>query len=175
MPSRSPRLAQDGRATRTGKTILIRAAKEFRRFLFLTLGDMETVLRVRNVTKAYQALRAVNGISFEVHAGEIVGLLGPNGAGKTTTISMILGILAPSSGRIEVLGKEIPKEKAVPPAYAFEGMRELLVAGSVSISNLVWGLLSAVGYVILTYLFFVYIYEYVLKTGLLTRFSAENG
>jgi ABC-2 type transport system ATP-binding protein len=40
-------------------------------------------------------------------------LLGPNGAGKTTTISMMLGVLAPSAGRIEVLGKEIPKEKAV--------------------------------------------------------------
>ena len=80
---------------------------------------METVLRVSNVTKAYHALRAVNGISFEVNAGEIVGLLGPNGAGKTTTISMMLGVLAPSAGRIEVLGKEIPKEKAVMSAINF--------------------------------------------------------
>jgi ABC-2 type transport system ATP-binding protein len=65
----------------------------------------KTILRVNNLKKDYKDLRAVRGISFEVHAGEIVGLLGPNGAGKTTTISMLLGVLEPTSGTIEILGK----------------------------------------------------------------------
>ena len=50
-------------------------------------------------------IEAVQDISFTVAAGEIVGLLGPNGAGKTTTISMILGILEPSGGTIEIMGR----------------------------------------------------------------------
>jgi len=66
---------------------------------------MTTILRVQHVSKTYRKVEAVRDVSFEVDAGEIVGLLGPNGAGKTTTISMILGILAPSSGAIEILGQ----------------------------------------------------------------------
>lgn len=63
----------------------------------------ETVLKINNLTKQYrQGFKAVDNISFSIKAGEIVGLLGPNGAGKTTTINMILGILEPSSGQIEI-------------------------------------------------------------------------
>ncbi|HEY3275991.1 MAG TPA: ABC transporter ATP-binding protein [Syntrophorhabdaceae bacterium] len=65
------------------------------------------VLKIENLTKEYGSLKAVDRISFSVNPGEIVGLLGPNGAGKTTTINMILGILKPSGGTIEVLGKDI--------------------------------------------------------------------
>ena len=61
---------------------------------------MEKMLEVRDLRKTFGAVAAVDGISFEVSPGEIVGLLGPNGAGKTTTISMILGILEPSGGEI---------------------------------------------------------------------------
>ncbi len=64
-----------------------------------------SILNIKNLSKSYQEIDAVSDISFSVKAGEIVGLLGPNGAGKTTTISMILGILQPSGGTIEILGR----------------------------------------------------------------------
>jgi ABC-2 type transport system ATP-binding protein len=60
------------------------------------------VLSVRDLRKVYGATVAVDEISFEVGRNEIVGLLGPNGAGKTTTINMILGVLEPTSGSIEI-------------------------------------------------------------------------
>jgi ABC-2 type transport system ATP-binding protein len=64
----------------------------------------ETVLRVRDLRKAYQDVIAVNGLDLEVRAGECFGLLGPNGAGKTTTIEICEGITARDSGEVEVLG-----------------------------------------------------------------------
>ena len=63
-----------------------------------------TVLRVRDVVKTFGAVRAVDGVSFEVRRGTITGLLGRNGAGKTTTIRMITGIFLPDSGSIEWAG-----------------------------------------------------------------------
>ncbi|MDE3196083.1 MAG: ABC transporter ATP-binding protein [Acidobacteriota bacterium] len=60
------------------------------------------ILTVANLRKDYRGKTAVDGISFGVALGEIVGLLGPNGAGKTTTINMILGVLEPTSGSIAV-------------------------------------------------------------------------
>src|SRR3989344_2132180 len=64
------------------------------------------ILQVSNLEKRYGNVRAVDGISFSVAPGEIVGLLGPNGAGKTTTIDMILGLVEPTSGSIKVPAKE---------------------------------------------------------------------
>jgi ABC-2 type transport system ATP-binding protein len=64
-----------------------------------------TMLLVRDLVKSYDGFRAVDGLSFEVHQGEIFGLLGPNGSGKTTTIRTIMDIFKPDSGTIEVLGK----------------------------------------------------------------------
>ncbi len=58
------------------------------------------MFQVDNLSKRYGELRAVDGISFEVRAGEVYGLLGPNGAGKTTTLSMLSGVLKPDNGRI---------------------------------------------------------------------------
>ena len=52
----------------------------------------------------YQALRAVDGVSFTIERGERIGYIGPNGAGKSTTIKMLTGILTPTSGEIAVLG-----------------------------------------------------------------------
>ena len=52
---------------------------------------MNKILEVKNLAKKYADVMAVDDVSFDVNAGEIVGLLGPNGAGKTTTISMLLG------------------------------------------------------------------------------------
>jgi len=60
-------------------------------------GD-PAMLQVKDVRKAFSTVVAVDGVSFEVHRGEIFGLLGPNGAGKTTTIRMILNILPPDGG-----------------------------------------------------------------------------
>lgn len=62
-------------------------------------------LRLERVTKLYGDFRAVNDLSFEVPPGTICGFLGPNGAGKTTSIRIILSILEPTSGRVEVLGR----------------------------------------------------------------------
>jgi ABC-2 type transport system ATP-binding protein len=61
-----------------------------------------TVLSVTGIRKLYNGIVAVDEVSFDVKAGEIVGLLGPNGAGKTTTINMILGVLAPTAGSIRI-------------------------------------------------------------------------
>src|SRR6516164_6236627 len=72
----------------------------------------EPVLAVEHLCKSYGALKAVEKLSFTVGAGEIVGLVGPNGAGKTTTINMILGVLAPTSGRIEVDRLDLAKDRS---------------------------------------------------------------
>jgi ABC-2 type transport system ATP-binding protein len=64
-------------------------------------------IRVEGLTKRYGDVLAVDAINFGVSPGETVGLLGGNGAGKTTTIAMLLGLLIPTSGRIEVLGHDM--------------------------------------------------------------------
>jgi len=68
-------------------------------------------IRVEHLTKRYGETLAVNGIGFTVPMGGTVGLLGGNGAGKTTTIAMLLGLLIPTSGRIEVLGHDIARDR----------------------------------------------------------------
>lgn len=65
------------------------------------------VLRVSGLTKAFDNVLSVNDVSFEIGRGEILGLLGANGAGKTTAINMLLGIISPSGGTIEVFGKNL--------------------------------------------------------------------
>jgi ABC-2 type transport system ATP-binding protein len=65
------------------------------------------VVQVHNLTKRFGEFTAVNGISFEIRPGEILGLLGPNGAGKTTTIQMLLGLVTPTSGSIHVFGHDL--------------------------------------------------------------------
>jgi ABC-2 type transport system ATP-binding protein len=69
-------------------------------------------LRADGLRKNYGATVAVDGISFGVRAGEIVGLLGPNGAGKTSTINMILGVLQPSAGDIRIEGIELARHRS---------------------------------------------------------------
>jgi ABC-2 type transport system ATP-binding protein len=70
------------------------------------------VLAVRDLRKSYGDMAAVDGVSFEVARGEIVGLLGPNGAGKTTTINMILGVLEPSGGTIAIDGIDLARQRS---------------------------------------------------------------
>jgi ABC-2 type transport system ATP-binding protein len=65
---------------------------------------MDHPIQVEGLTKDYCAVKAVRGIDFEVHAGEVFGLLGPNGAGKTTTVEILEGLRTRTSGRVRVLG-----------------------------------------------------------------------
>lgn len=65
------------------------------------------VLKVSKLTKRFGNFTAVDGVSFDIHPGEILGLLGPNGAGKTTTIQMLLGVVTPTSGSIEAFGLDL--------------------------------------------------------------------
>jgi ABC-2 type transport system ATP-binding protein len=68
---------------------------------------MDTVIQTDKLTKYFGDFCAVDRVTFEVHAGEVVGYLGPNGSGKTTTIRLLLGLLLPSDGHAEVLGYDI--------------------------------------------------------------------
>jgi ABC-2 type transport system ATP-binding protein len=68
---------------------------------------METTLVGQELVRKFGDFTAVGGIDFEVHEGEIFGFLGPNGSGKTTTIRMMLGLLPPTSGFMEVLGVSV--------------------------------------------------------------------
>ncbi len=71
--------------------------------------QLSTAIKVENLHKAYAMVKAVNGISFEVHQGEVFGMLGPNGAGKTTTVEIIEGLRTADSGSVMVLGMDISK------------------------------------------------------------------
>ncbi len=71
------------------------------------------VIEVAGLSKSYGALRAVDGVTFEVFQGEIFGLIGPNGAGKTTTMECIEGLRSPDAGRVSVLGLD-PIREMVP-------------------------------------------------------------
>ena len=74
--------------------------------------DNEWALAVNGLTKEYGSVKAIDGISFSVPPGKIIGLLGPNGAGKTTTINMVLGILEPTRGSIEIFGKNLKEHRS---------------------------------------------------------------
>lgn len=65
------------------------------------------VLKVSNIKKAYGAIQAVGGVSFEVMPGEIFGVIGPNGSGKTTLFNSMLGQITPDEGQIELNGKDV--------------------------------------------------------------------
>jgi ABC-2 type transport system ATP-binding protein len=71
------------------------------------LNDNEVTLSLDRVSKSFDDFVAVSDLSLQVRAGRIFGLLGPNGAGKTTTIRMIVNILAPDAGRIELFGQQM--------------------------------------------------------------------
>jgi len=72
---------------------------------------VKKAIEVYNLTRKYDGLCAVDGISFNVEPGEIFGFLGPNGAGKTTTIRMLTGQLLPTSGTAKVAGYDIVRER----------------------------------------------------------------
>jgi ABC-2 type transport system ATP-binding protein len=68
-------------------------------------------IEVDRLVKMYKTVAAVDGISFALKPGSVTGLLGGNGAGKTTTIATIMGLVLPTSGRVAVLGAEMPKDR----------------------------------------------------------------
>jgi ABC-type multidrug transport system ATPase subunit len=67
------------------------------------------VIRTEGLTKRFGGLVAVDGLDLEVHEGDLFGFLGPNGSGKTTTVRMLLGLVFATSGRIEVMGRPMPR------------------------------------------------------------------
>ncbi|MCX5728910.1 MAG: ABC transporter ATP-binding protein [Nitrospirae bacterium] len=69
------------------------------------------VLHVQHLVKRFGAFVAVNDISFDIRPGEILGLLGPNGAGKTTTIQMLLGLVTPTAGSIQMFGLDLATQR----------------------------------------------------------------
>ncbi len=73
-------------------------------------NDQVDIITVTRLKKFFGEVKAVNGISFQVHPGEVFGLLGPNGAGKTTTIKILLGLLEPAEGVANVFGLDPLKD-----------------------------------------------------------------
>src|SRR6202790_2459177 len=69
----------------------------------------EIAIRTEQLTRRFGALTAVDCVDLRVNAGQFFGFLGPNGAGKSTTIKMLTGLLAPSSGRMELLGLDFQR------------------------------------------------------------------
>ncbi len=69
----------------------------------------ETVLKANNISIVFGGLHAVEDFSIEIKEGELVGLIGPNGAGKTTVFNMLTGVYTPTSGTIELRGKDVTK------------------------------------------------------------------
>jgi lipooligosaccharide transport system ATP-binding protein len=70
---------------------------------------MNTVLRAEGLVKNYGDQRVVDGVSLSINRGECFGLLGPNGAGKTTTLRLLLGLIAPDGGKLELLDHAVPR------------------------------------------------------------------
>jgi ABC-2 type transport system ATP-binding protein len=76
------------------------------------MAESSPAIRTRRLTKTYGRLTAVDSLDMEVERGELFGFLGPNGAGKTTTIRMALGLIRPTSGRVELLGLDLASHRA---------------------------------------------------------------
>ena len=70
------------------------------------------IVHVENLTKRFDNFTAVDGVSFGIERGEILGMLGPNGAGKTTTIQMILGLITPTAGEVRIFGMSMATHRA---------------------------------------------------------------
>ena len=70
-----------------------------------------SVIQVNNISKHFGSLKAVDGLSFEVQAGQVFGFLGQNGSGKSTTIRMLLSLIHPTSGSIQIFGDSIASNR----------------------------------------------------------------
>lgn len=77
----------------------------------MSAPDSAIVLEARDLTREFDGVTVLDKFSFQLRQGEVLGLLGANGAGKTTAMNMLLGLTLPTSGRIEVFGKELHKHR----------------------------------------------------------------
>ncbi|MEM7699559.1 MAG: ABC transporter ATP-binding protein [Verrucomicrobiota bacterium] len=77
----------------------------------MPLNSKAPILRVTDLHKQFGDVHSVGGVSLEIAPGEVLGLLGANGAGKTTLINMVLGIVKPTSGTVEVFGKDLQSHR----------------------------------------------------------------
>ena len=124
--------SQPGAATRTGPM------------------SPETVVSARELSKAFGDFVAVDGLSFDVQRGEVVGYLGPNGSGKTTTMRMLLGLLRPTSGSASVLGYDVVRDaESIRPRVGYMSQRfalyeDLTVAENLEFYGGIYGLTDAV-------------------------------
>jgi ABC-2 type transport system ATP-binding protein len=99
----------------------------------------EIAIVVENLTKKFGDFTAVDGVSFEIQSGEVVGYLGPNGSGKTTTIRMLLGLLRPTSGNARVLGFDIEHQaEAIRPLVGYMSQKFALYEDLTVRENLVF-------------------------------------
>src|SRR5579863_6274448 len=74
----------------------------------------EPLVVIDQLVKQFAKLRAVNNVSMAIQAGETFGLIGPNGSGKTTLIRMLVGLVKPTSGSIQIMGERVPSAKIAP-------------------------------------------------------------
>src|SRR3989338_4502713 len=72
---------------------------------------MNPLVEVRELTKLFGSVKAVDNISFDVYEGEILGIIGPNGAGKTTTLQMLLDLTTPTFGEIRIFGMTLASNR----------------------------------------------------------------
>ncbi len=82
-----------------------------------TINENQTVLHIAGLTKSYGPIRALDGVSFDIPAGKIIGLLGPNGSGKSTLIKIVAGLLTSDAGDVRVLDKPIGVDSKSLVAY----------------------------------------------------------
>jgi len=77
----------------------------------LSFDMMEQVIKVRGLKKFYEDFKAVDNLDLDVYRGDVFGFLGPNGAGKSTTIRMLLSLIRPSEGTVEIFGKNLTEDR----------------------------------------------------------------
>lgn len=101
------------------------------------MNSQQPAIIVTNLTKRFGDFTAVNGVNFEVHRGEIFGFLGPNGSGKTTTIRMMLGLMKPTAGSVEILGMKVDGDTAqIRPRVGYMSQRFSLYNDLTVLQNL---------------------------------------
>ncbi|MBE0672737.1 MAG: ABC transporter ATP-binding protein [Anaerolineales bacterium] len=101
------------------------------------MNSQQPAIQVTNLTKRFGDFTAVNGINFEVKRGEIFGFLGPNGSGKTTAIRMMLGLMKPTSGTVDLLGMKVDGDtKNIRPRVGYMSQRFSLYNDLTVLQNL---------------------------------------